>query len=385
MRFTAAFFATLRAAFSDAGAVLLLLVAPLIYSFFYPFPYGGEKVERVPVAIVDQDASPLSRQLARLIEASPQVQARSYGADAAAAGLALRAGEIEGFVLIPKDFQRDLKLGRKLEVLVGGNAAYPLQSKTLMSGVASAAGTVSAGADLRRIEARRASPAQALAGAAPINYIAKPLFNTDEGYGSYVVPGVAPLIVQQTLIIGISLLFGLWTELKSSTTTPLPFRLQKKPASGFLGLWTAFALIGFIDMLYFSGFVFHVQNYPHHPRLPVLFTFAALFALAISAFGLFLGQLFRERERGMQTLLFSSIPMLFVSGFPWPTESLPELVQALRWLIPSTAGIQGAIAINQLGADFAEVRAELFALALHGLLWSTAAYRLFRRQWNRPA
>ena len=87
----------------------------------------------------------------------------------------------------------------------------------------------------------------------------------------------------------------------------------------------------------------------------------------------------------MQTLLFSSIPMLFVSGFPWPTESLPELVQALRWLIPSTAGIQGAIAINQLGADFAEVRAELFALALHGLLWSTAAYRLFRRQWNRPA
>ena len=73
----------------------------------------------------------------------------------------------------------------------------------------------------------------------------------------------------------------------------------------------------------------------------------------------------RERERGMQTLLFSSIPMLFVSGFPWPTESLPELVQALRWIIPSTAGIQGAIAINQLGAGFAEVRGELFALALH--------------------
>ena len=383
MRFIAAFFATLRAAFSDAGAVLLLLIAPLIYSFFYPFPYGGEKVERVPVAIVDQDASPLSRQLARLIEASPQVEARSYGADAATAGRALSAGEIEGFVLIPSDFQRDLKLGRKLEVLVGGNAAYPLLSKTLMTGVASAAGAVSAGADLRRIEARRASPAQALAGAVPINYIAKPLFNTDEGYGSYVVPGVAPLIVQQTLIIGMSLLFGLWTELKTSTTTPLPVRLQKKPTAGFLGLWAAFALIGFIDMLYFSGFVFHVQDYPHHPRLPVLFAFAALFALAISAFGLFLGQVFRERERGMQTLLFSSIPMLFVSGFPWPTESLPELVQALRWILPSTAGIQGAIAINQLGAGFAEVRSELFALALHALLWSLGGFWLFRRHWQR--
>jgi ABC-2 type transport system permease protein len=378
----AAFFATLRAAFSDAGAVLLLLVASLAYSFFYPYPYGGEKVEQVPAAIVDQDASPLSRQLARLIQASPQVQAIGYGADAQAAERALMSGEISGFVLIPRDFQRDVKRGRKLEVLVGGNAAYPLVSKALMSGTASAAGTLSAAIDLRRFESRQASSRQALETAVPVNYIAKPLFNTDEGYGSYVVPGVAPLIVQQTLIIGISLLFGLWTELKSSTTTPLPVRLQKRPVAGFLGLWAAFALIGFLNTLYFSGFVFHVQDYPQHPDLVVLFAFAALFALAISAFGLFLGHVFNERERGMQTLLFSSIPMLFVSGFPWPTESLPELIQWLRWIIPSTAGIQGALAINQLGAGFAEVRSELIALALHALVWALAAFWLFRRRWR---
>ncbi|WP_172197396.1 ABC transporter permease [Niveibacterium sp. COAC-50] len=381
MSFVRAMLATWRAVLADAGAVLLLLGACVAYSFFYPLPYERETVERVPVAVVDQDDSPLSRQLIRFAMASPQLAVRQIGRDLPAAQAALASGEVLGLALIPAGFKADLQRGKRVEVQIAGNAAYALINKTVLSGFAAAAGTLSAGIDVRRFASHGASMQQALDAAMPVNYIARPAFNVNEGYGSYVVPGVAPLIVQQTLVIGMSLLLGLWAEQRRAGLAPLPTRLQARPWSGFFGLWAAFAAIGLLNALYFFGFVFHFQGYPQAPRLVEMLALAALFALASSAFGLCLGQFFDVRERGMQLLLFSSIPMLFVSGFPWPAESLPEPIATLRWLLPSTPGIQASLAVNQLGAPFTSIATELLALAAQIVGWGAAAAWLFRRRW----
>jgi ABC-2 type transport system permease protein len=55
--------------------------------------------------------------------------------------------------------------------------------------------------------------------------------------------------------------------------------------------------------------------------------------------------------------------MAFVSGFSWPAEALPEPLQALRWLFPSTAGIQASLRLNQMGAPLADVAGHLLTLA----------------------
>ena len=64
--------------------------------------------------------------------------------------------------------------------------------------------------------------------------------------------------------------------------------------------------------------------------------------------------------------------MAFVSGFSWPAEALPQALQALRWLFPSTAGIQASLRLNQLGAPLADIAGALTILAalatLAGLL-----------------
>lgn len=381
MSFFRAMLATWRAVLADPGAVLLLLGACVAYSFFYPLPYEREKVERVPVAVVDLDDSALSRQLVRFAMASPQLDVIQVGRDLPAAQAALASGEVMGVALIPAGLKADVQRGKRAEVQIAGNAAYALINKTVLSGFAAAAGTVSAGIDVRRFASHGASAQQALDAALPVNYIARPVFNVDEGYGSYVVPGVAPLIVQQTLVIGMSLLLGLWAEQRRTGQVPLPTRLLAAPWAGFFGMWAAFALIGLLNALYFFGFVFHFQGYPQAPRLAEMLAVAALFALACSAFGLCLGQCFGVRERGMQLLLFSSIPMLFVSGFPWPAESLPEPIATLRWLLPCTPGIQASLAVNQLGAPFSAISTEVFALFAHIAGWGAAAAWLFRRRW----
>lgn len=87
--------------------------------------------------------------------------------------------------------------------------------------------------------------------------------------------------------------------------------------------------------------------------------------------GLLLGCWFRDRERALQVLLFTALPMAFLSGFSWPVEALPAPLQALRWLFPSTAGIQASLRLNQMGAPLHDVLPHLgvlLALLIAGLL-----------------
>ncbi|MFO1365903.1 MAG: ABC transporter permease [Moraxella osloensis] len=65
----------------------------------------------------------------------------------------------------------------------------------------------------------------------------------------------------------------------------------------------------------------------------------ALFFPAVTALGCLLGVWFGARERRCKFLVASSMPMLFVSGISWPYQMLPEPLQYLRWVLPSTSGI----------------------------------------------
>jgi ABC-2 type transport system permease protein len=75
-------------------------------------------------------------------------------------------------------------------------------------------------------------------------------------------------------------------------------------------------------------------------------------------FGLWL----RQRERSMQVLIFSSLPVFFMSGYPWPANQLPEVLQIVRWLVPTTPAINTSVQLNQMGASIAQVATGFYAL-----------------------
>ena len=94
--------------------------------------------------------------------------------------------------------------------------------------------------------------------------------------------------------------------------------------------------------------------------------FLALFCPTVATLGCVFGLWFRQRERSLQILIFSSLPLLFISGYPWPANQLPQTLQVLRWLVPTTPGINTSVQLNQMGASLAQVSTGFYALA--GLL-----------------
>lgn len=360
---------TLRAILHDKGALLLLLIAPLVYGFFYPWPYGAQIVTRVPVAVVDLDHSSLSRQIARFAQASPRLDVVLVSADERAAQQALWRGEIEGYAILPPDLKRKVLRGENAVVPVEGNGAYLLLDKTVLTGFAETMGTVSAGIEIRKLQAQGQGGRLAAARRSPVNAQLVALFNPDEGYGNYVVPAMALLIVQQTLLMGAALLTG--TMVEAGT--------HRAGAAGWLGRIAALSSFGmFAGALYF-GWIFSIHGYPRGGNPWGALVLLLVFIPAVAAAGALAGLAFRNRERAMQVLLFTSIPMAFLSGFSWPSQALPEVLQWMRWLIPSTSGIQAALRLNQMGAPLAGVAPYLAVLAGLGAVFLAGLWI-----WGKP-
>jgi ABC-2 type transport system permease protein len=356
----------------DPAALLLFFIAGIVYSFFYPLPYRAETVRRVPVAIVDQDHSALSRQLIRYVGSHPALTVAGVTTRPEQAQEWIWQGDVAGTLVIPADFSRKALTGRQPEVEVGGIATYPLLNKVVLNALAEVTSTVSAGIELKRLGAGSPSPAQTAAQREPLGVEALPMFNVREGYASYIVPGVVVLLMQQTFLLGIGLLFGSWAADRTFPYAPT--------TAAYCGALAACAAVVVLNGAYFFGFVFWWQDYPRSGNPAAAVVLTLVYAVCVAALGIFMGLFFRTRERSVQLLVATSMPVVFLAGLVWPASALPAPLQLLRWLIPSTAAIEGFIAVNQMGASLKEVSRDLLVLAALSVAFIVLGLRTWRRR-----
>ncbi|MCL7715636.1 ABC transporter permease [Stenotrophomonas mori] len=364
-RVAATFRATLRAVFADSSARAVMIGAVLLYSFFYPAAYRHQVASDLPIAVVDADRSATSRDLVRHLDALRAVRVVAQPADLGQARAQLEAGQVDGIVLIPARLERDILRGGSGQLVLLGNGAYLSRASAILNGLAEGIIAFARGQAVR--QAAFMGPPQA----APLELVQRPLYNTREGYGSSVVPGVAELIVHQTLLLGIGVLLG-------SRRAQLGRRLHIAPAQ-LLAMAAAFLLVALAGLLYYAGFGAWVQDYPRGGNVPGLLLAALLFAAATVAFGLFVGSFFTTRERAFQYVTAVSIPLFFLSNLSWPALASPPALVALAKLLPTTAGINAIVRTQQMGARLPEVGGELCTLLLLALLYGGLALWRFRR------
>ena len=140
---------TLQDIFMDKGVVLMLIIAPVIYGFFYPWPYSSEVVNHVPVGIIDADNTNISQTITRYINASPQLDARRFNNEQAAQR-ALWTHDIAGYMVIPSGLEQQVISGKAAHVSVLGNGSYLILNKNVQLGFVKAVSTVSAGIEVKK-------------------------------------------------------------------------------------------------------------------------------------------------------------------------------------------------------------------------------------------
>ncbi len=88
----------------------------------------------------------------------------------------------------------------------------------------------------------------------------------------------------------------------------------------------------------------------------------------------------------MMPVLTSSLPLLFMAGFVWPSSMLPSPIYYLAQLIPSTPGIQGYLSLNQMGADLYQIQTLIEQLWAQTFIYGFISWYLlaYRKHIHRP-
>lgn len=367
-----AFLATLRAILADRAVLLLLVGSAILYSFFYPAAYSGEVAVRIPVALVDNDHSATSRAFAVRAGAVQQARIAARVATLGEARALMQRRRVDAILLIPQGFERAILRGEQGHVALYGNGAFLLRSSTSLTGLGSALSAIGRDAAVTQAMAQGAPAPPALA------MIQRPLFNTREGYGSTVVPGVTFLIIQQTMLMGLAMLAATLVERRG------PHRFTTRR---LLGTALAFFTIGAAVVIYYVGFVFWFQDYPRGGADgPTLIVSGTLFVAATVAAALALASFFRTRERPVQLWIMTSLPIFFLANLSWPAEQTPGWLVLAARLLPSTPGIHLMVGTNQMGASMTEQAPELINLTVLAVVYGFIAWlRLTRAGGDQSA
>jgi ABC-2 type transport system permease protein len=353
----------------DRGVFGLFILGPVFYSVFYPQPYLGQLVRNIPIAVVDQDNSELSRGLIQTLAAHGNISvallSTSYR-EAEDAILSRRAFAILG---VPPDTEKDFLKGTTARLPIYADSTYFILFNRSLQGILEAvqAYAIDALAHGARTEGATAQAAARLS--RPAELIQVPLFNPTASYSSYVVPAAFVLILHQTLLMGAATLGGVAFERKRAAS-------RRLPASAILGQGLAHWTLYVPAMLLYFVVMPRVYGFSTLGSVCVLAALSIPFILATSFFGQALGLVFRHRETAVLLVLASSLPQFFLVGVSWPTEALPGFLQQARELLPSVNAIDGIVRVNQMGASLSEVRPDFLRLWALALLYFAIAVAL---------
>ena len=362
----------------DEGVVIFFIIVPIVYPLLYSWIYNNEVVREVPVVVVDQSHSALSRQFIRLCDASPDVKILSHASDLEEAKTVVKRQEAKGIYYIPSDFESNIYRMQPATVSVYCDMSLMLAYKAVFQ--TAQAVTLDMGAELQKQLSGHYTQREEEISVRPLDFDEVPIFNPTGGYGSFILPGVLMLIIQQTLVLGIGLAAGTARENnRYKNLIPVSrhyhgmFRLVAGKGLAYFMIYavmTAWLVLAVPAMFKFTTI----------GRWEDLAAFLLPYLLACIFFGMVVSCLVRYRENVLLLVVFISVPLLFMSGVSWPQSNIPGFWQGISWLFPSTFGIRGYVRINEMGGTLSDVLPEYQLLWLHALIYFILACLVYRYQ-----
>ena len=368
----------LKSVYTNSALLLTVFGGVVMYSFLYPLPYSQQLPREQSIVVVNLDNTSTSRKLERMVDATPQVQITEHAYSLEDAKALFNQGKVHGILLIPRHFSRDLLLGKSPTLAYAGDAAYFLIYGTVVEGLATAGGTLSAQAKVSRMVMSGKNLVLASQQYSPITLSMQPVFNPTNGYINYIVPAVFVLILHQTLLIAAGLLGGGMNEQRRTNQSG-----YWQDCSAF-DMWSARAVILLLTYLplvmYYFGFSFEFYGISRLASISHLFVLIIPFLLAVIGLGMVMGELIPRKELATLIVVLSSLPLVFCAGFVWPTSELPSLLKWLAQLAPSTPAINGFLRVNQMGASFQQILPYVWHLWGQAAIYGGLAWWLMQRK-----
>lgn len=351
-----------RAIFADPGVMLVIIFAIFIYSTLYSFGYKNEVLQNVPIAVIDDDNTYASRKITDSFNAGPNTYVAYRVPDMESAKSLFFDHEIYGVVYIPKDYEKNLTGGMQANVSIYCDASYFLMYRQVFQEIVASLSTSGAMVGFQRLVAKGINIPQAKAVTQPVLYQSHNLFNPYLGYGTFIMPAIIIVILQQTALIGIGMIGGTWREYNLYERLIPAGRDRLSTIPTVLGKALTYISIYAVTATYVLTVHYHLFGYPMNGSLLNCIAVIVPYLLAAIFLGIALSTLFPRRENSLCWLLWTSIPILLLSGASLPKECFPHWLYLFGKVFPSSSAISAYIRVQSMGASFENIIGEVKTL-----------------------
>ena len=357
-----------RQVFRDRAMLRIIFVVPLLQLFVFAYATNTD-LRRVRVAVLDEDRSGASRRLADAFPATQEFVPGPRARDVRELESFLRRGAADLALHIPRDYERDLLLGR-----------VPAVGLTVDGTNSSLAGRATGYATtiVRREAARwRAEASPAAGGRVPIEAVTRFFYNPELESRYYMVPAILVLLVTviSALLTGMSVVrekeIGTLEQLQVS---PL------KPAQIIAGKTIPYAVIAFFELALATTIAVFAFRLPLAGSLPVFALGAAVYLLVTLGIGLLASTVSSTQQQAMFAVWFFLVFGILMSGFFYPIDNMPAWARELTRVNPLRYMMNIVRGVFLKGAGFADLRQDLAVLAGLGLTVFSAAVLRFRKR-----
>ena len=371
----------LKNVFKDSGVMIFFFLVPFIYPLLYAFIYNNEVVHNAKMVVVDQSDSYLSREYIRKVDATADVKVVAVCSDMEEAKRMMDAKEAYGILYFPSEFSKNIHKGKQATVSLYCDMSALLFYKAFL--LATTEVSLEIGKELRAQNNPSSTIEQEKITINPIPYESVALFNSQNGFASFLVPAILILVIQQTLILGIGMLGGTAREKNRFHSLVPVSRHFNGTLRIVFGKSLTYILLYIVVCIWALGVVPKLFSLPQvgAPWTVMLFVLPYLFASIFLS--MTLSGFMTSRESPMLVFVFTSVILLFISGVSWPKEAIPPFWKAVGYLFPSTSGIQGFIRINTAGASLNEVAHEYHTLWIQAGIYFITACAIYRYQIMR--
>ncbi len=355
----------------DRLTLAMMVVLPLMQLLLFGYAINTD-VRNVPAVVYDQDRSKASRDFVRRMEATGFYDVRGYVENYHDVETALRRTVARVAVVMPIRFGADVGQGRptNIQLIVDGS-----DPQTVSSARDTAIGLAQARSEeIRRQQARRLGqrlPPPAISVEPTIWY------NPDLRTAVYIVPGLAGVILTLTMVMFTSMAIARERErgtLEQLIVSPV------RSVELIVGKIAPYVFVGYmqLSLILLAGWL--VFDVHFAGGLVGLYLLASLFIAANLALGLVFSTLARTQQQAMQLSFFFLLPNILLSGFMFPWEAMPRVVQWLSQALPLTHFLRIIRGIVLKGAAPTELGSELLWLTTTLVVFVVAASVRFQKK-----
>lgn len=311
--------------------LIILFGVPVFVFVFYTSLLNQGVPTKLPVAILDQDKSPLSRQLGLMFQASATIGL--YNVDNEIEGQkAVRKNDAYAFIIVPKNFQKNILKGNYTSLSCYYNGQYLLSGAIIMKDFETVAQTMMAGIVLEKLQQKGLTTDEAMASILPINTNLHVLYNPYLSYSYYLNIAFMPMALQIMIMIMAVYTFGL--VLKQKKGRELLEKANNNVYIVILGKILPYTMVFFALGFLMNALLFYKIGTPLNGSFLGVNIIFLIFIFVLQCVGLFIASI----TTSFRTALtiggdYTALAFSF-AGYTFPAIGMNKYIQYLCYIFP---------------------------------------------------